>query len=719
MATRYYPTLQIPSVRVDGPLENPTWGDLTVFTVPWALNHWTWRLSTSKTDGGTLNTSSVRTNRQGNYDLNFARWMTKPLEVQTVSGTLDLCFQVSQAWEDAIDPPANSSSCRFRLYAYIAVGQSSVVRHVLCDVVDSVDFTFSTLTAQSLASAAALTSGDTQAGDCVVIEFGFRVVSSPTPAPTYPPTNMTRIQFRGRGVSGADLVPGNTATNLTPWFEFSHNFVEQADPAPPANDACADATVIPSAPHTTGFIDTTQSAGTEREVWFTYVAEQTGRLVATALGSNYHVEIDAFTGPCAGLVGVFFPVDSMVQDIHRSQTTYAFDATLGETYTFRVRNRLGNDNATNAGGSLRFAIFYRETPVVDDLYLPSGNVVALREGQLVNLTPGLIGSKPSGVAIDYTETPMDDLNGGIQAAPRLLVGLHDIDIVEILDLATLNAGQFEIDFISTPWFDLVNKHVATLYITALGQLYVGWFGNGYLVVAGTGTLPANLSTFSDVAAYGAIRSILASHGDSQPGNPFADTEIPAAFEITAAWAITLDEASGILYYTSGGFYTPVGGQTIKRWSLSSGQLSDFATLAAPSGAPNPGLKGLQFLPGGGLLVCNAIEVVRLDASGNVVQTFTPSLPAPESRCVVDVKLTADGAAFWVADLNSQLTKFDLATGAELLTTQPYLNATALTQMAIYQPDGITPPVPPIETLCPGGGLFLAPGAADGHACTRE
>lgn len=717
-ATRFYPSLQVPSVRVEGPLRNASWGVLTAFTNNWSETHWTWRLSTSKTDAGALTTESVRTNQQGNYDLNYARWMTKPLAAQTVSGTLDLCFQLAASWEPGLDPPDNSSDVRYRIYAYIAQGQSSVVRHVLCDVVDSVPFDFPNLIAQSLASPAALSSGACLEGDCVVIELGFRVVTSPTPTPSYPPTEFTHIQFRGKGVSGTDMIAGDTSLDRTPWFEFSNGLEILADPAPPANATCETAVAISTAPYTSPFIDTTQAPGTQREVWFTYTAERTGLLILTTFGANYQTDIDAFTGSCAGLTGVSSPISGNNTGIHRSQSTYLFEATSGTPYFFRVRNLTNTQNAINSGGSLRFSIQYQEVPVIDDLYLPCGNVCAFREGQIVNLTANFFGSAPSGVAIDYTETPMNDLNGGTNSTMRLLVGLHDFELVEILDIITLNNGQSEIDFIGEPWsVPLVNLHPATLFVTTAGVLYVGWFGDGYLFVAGIGTRPAVLDAVSSVPAYSAIKSIPATDGDNQPGAPFTDTEIVVGIDNIAPWAISLDEANGIIYYTDGGFYLPVGGQVIKRWSLTSGQLADFATISV-GGGPNPGLKGLQFIPGGEVLVCNSSEVLRLDASGAVVQTYTPSLPVITARCIVDVKLTADGESLWVADLDSRLTKFDVATGAELFTIQPYLLPATLTQMAIFQPSGIVPPDPPVETICPGGGLPLAPGSANGNACVQ-
>src|SRR5262245_64382076 len=101
---------------------------------------------------------------------------------------------------------------------------------------------------------------------------------------------------------------------------------------------------------------------------------------------------------------------------------------------------------------------------------------------------------------------------------------------------------------------------------------------------------------------------------------------------------------------------------MKRYNvLSATQLPDFATIPLQPGN-NPGLKGLRFLPGGELLVCNSTVVHRVDALGVIVQTYTPSIP-DDSQSLCDVQLTADGLAFWVVDEpTTRLFKFDIASG---------------------------------------------------------
>jgi hypothetical protein len=88
------------------------------------------------------------------------------------------------------------------------------------------------------------------------------------------------------------------------------------------------------------------------------------------------------------------------------------------------------------------------------------------------------------------------------------------------------------------------------------------------------------------------------------------------------------------------------------------QLTDFTTT------PLPGTYAyaLRILPGGGALVADNEEIVRLDGSGAVVQTYT----APNDSSLFALNLDPDGTSFWTADLaNGDVVHFDSASGAVL------------------------------------------------------
>jgi outer membrane protein assembly factor BamB len=88
------------------------------------------------------------------------------------------------------------------------------------------------------------------------------------------------------------------------------------------------------------------------------------------------------------------------------------------------------------------------------------------------------------------------------------------------------------------------------------------------------------------------------------------------------------------------------------------QLPNFNT------APLPGYENyhLRILPDGGVLVAATEEIVRLDASGNVVQTY--SAPG-ETNYWGGVDLVGDGT-FWASNAyTANIYRFDLKSGTVL------------------------------------------------------
>ncbi|MBI3788419.1 MAG: hypothetical protein HY276_09205 [Ignavibacteriales bacterium] len=106
-----------------------------------------------------------------------------------------------------------------------------------------------------------------------------------------------------------------------------------------------------------------------------------------------------------------------------------------------------------------------------------------------------------------------------------------------------------------------------------------------------------------------------------------------------------------MFYTSEGF-------RIRRYDLcTKTQLLDFtAELHSPAYA-------LRLLSGGGLLVADAQDIHRLDASGKIIKTYD----APGQNEWFALNLDPDGRSFWSADLTtSEIYKFDLISGEPLL-----------------------------------------------------
>ena len=726
MATRYYTAVKVPNALIRGQMRG-AWADGGILD-PFSQDQYDWRASLSKSDAGAKTARVFLTNQQGNFDIVLYKFRTPPLEAQALSGTFNLCFFVGGEWSTLLGW-SNASLVRYKIHVYSTVGQSTTVRDILIDnYVDSVNFNdqhgFPGQQWQSLASAQALAVGkSTVAGDTIVMEIGVRVVSSPTPPPTYPPTDLTRIDFGYTGATGADAdaaAGGFVGAGFSPWLEFSLNLVAQAGPAAPANETCATAIVIPpTLPYSSSDIDTTAGTQTSREVWWTWTCPvlPAGADMAFfhTFGSNHRNTIAIFTGNCAALTPVGVPVSS--NDIpHRGASTAMLLPTPGTKYWIRVRSTGSPFTATDCGGILRLSAGWRMQPVDGDLYIAAGFVCAYREGQLVSLTPAFTDDIPTGLAIDYTSNPMDDLNGGTHASHRLYVGLHAFNLVEVLDLATLSygSGQSEIDWIDDAWNLGTTAHPASLYITAAGTLYAGWFGDGYLYVCGAGALPALQSTISSNAAFSALKRIASTHGDNQSGAPWAFAEqIILPIETSAPWALDIAESADIVYYTSGTVYRPTGAVLVKKWDLAGAvPLADLATITTTGMDP----KGLAVLADGTVLITNQKLVERRSAAGALLQTYEPS-PAPSIdgsayTDLIDVVLTPDGLSFWTMDARTtHVYKFNIATGAQTLDFDTHLFVRSTVQMVVYDttPD-VPPPEPPPPAACPAV-LFIDPSSA--------
>lgn len=729
MATRYYPTRFSPSLRVGdvAPIVNGAWehGDIQTYR-PSGI----FRIKTSKADGGLRLPAEFRCNRQGNYDFPFVRFMTPPLQAQTISGTFDLAFLILQRWSDGVDV-TNDAKLRWKLHIYIAVGESTTVRHtLLANHIDSVDWPNPSVVWTGLTAPVALTSGSAVAGDVIVIELGMRIVSAPASVIGYPAESFAIAFVTGFGTTDTsnvelpDAVQGTSTAGRCPWFEFSATITEAAGSSPPSNELCANAISIPSLPFTSPFIDTTGStdpgvSGGGRAAYWVWTAEKTGKAFFATYGSNYTTQISIATGSCGSLVIVnptSYTRDSGIPG-GRSMSSAGADVTEGVTYHIIVEHNAGffAEHAATGGGACRLIGFYRDVPVEDDLYLVAWDIVALRESggvvSPVNLGAALQGLDPSGIGIDYTKRPMVPISGdnpNPHVSDRLLVSLFSSDLVEILDLQTLSWAPSinEIDFIGAPYVGADNP--AQLHLTHAGFLWQGFFGNGFNLVVGAGALPALLDVVSSPLDAGTLYGVEATSGDSQAGAPFTARKLDSPHpvtEITAPWAITIDEATNTLYYTSGGFYDPLSGEhptrdstvatIIKRYDLTNNaQLADFATVT-PQAGQNPGLKGMRFIPiDGGLLACNSTQVIRFNRFGGVVRIYTPS-NGQDSQSLVDVVLTANQQSFWVLDeATAHVFKFNLATGVEEADFPTYLIPGSTVQMQIYQPAVLTTPPPP-------------------------
>ena len=91
-----------------------------------------------------------------------------------------------------------------------------------------------------------------------------------------------------------------------------------------------------------------------------------------------------------------------------------------------------------------------------------------------------------------------------------------------------------------------------------------------------------------------------------------------------------------LYYTSEGTHV----QTFNACTNTQGPNFNVALL------PGSNAYAHRLLPGGGMLVADTSLVVRLDASGNQIQTYT----FPGTSLIFALNLDPDGTSFWTADI---------------------------------------------------------------------
>jgi len=102
-------------------------------------------------------------------------------------------------------------------------------------------------------------------------------------------------------------------------------------------------------------------------------------------------------------------------------------------------------------------------------------------------------------------------------------------------------------------------------------------------------------------------------------------------------------------------YTSEGSSILRYDVCRDQQLAAFAT----------GLKKalmLRILPDGGVIVADLSDIIRFNASGQQVMTYT----APGDQCLYSITLDQDGTSFWAGDYcSSNIYRFDLNSGKQL------------------------------------------------------
>lgn len=735
--TRYYLTQKPPSSRnwID-PEPVGTWDYRFAAPatpgIPGALD--TFELSQQAHRAGLLSSHGISTDQPGARILH-TRWVTPRLEAQTISGTIDVMQLLAGSMDDSAHFPLDSFKVQTKLHVYISVGDTPAVRATLLDnYVDGVDWT-TTVTWTRLATPQTLATAACQAGDRIVIEYGIYVRVLPTVPPAYPPDLWgfaARLYLGSQfptasGVAYQDGKAGTTNLFAAPYIDFSIALVEQAGPAAPSNTTYSTARVVASVPYADGPHDISGAEVTARQTWYKWTAPETKRVILYTLGSNFLARIGIFDDPSVSLNP---SLDVVILDggcsWGRCDYVALLDAQAGKDYYIRISH--GQEDTALArpnGGVVQFGMSWYSAPQENDLFVPAANVYVIRDGVIVNVTPLWRDFATTGIAIDFSGVALPDFNSPNwptpdNTNPKVYLGTFGNGLVEILDGISLNPAGPEVNFIldsidpfnATPP-DTGPDGIATLDITN-GRLLMGWFGNGFHWVNGSSTLQlaAYMNDVSSDVWTSAIREQSA-YGVDNTGEPFA-TPLIADVEKCAPWHIRVNPSNpDEIYYTSGGFYadetlinsvlTSHRAQLIKRYSRSGGQLADFATVPLASCA-HEGLYGIDIHPNGDVIVCNGNRVDRLNSSGVVVQSYTPSDPL-KSTVMIAVRYTSDGTKFWAFDQGTAtLWQFRVSDGAELQQVELYMWSHVTTQMAIWLPSGIVPPQPAggcVDTIGPG------------------
>ncbi|HEX7961222.1 MAG TPA: PKD domain-containing protein, partial [Terriglobales bacterium] len=244
--------------------------------------------------------------------------------------------------------------------------------------------------------------------------------------------------------------------------------------------------------------------------------------------------------------------------------------------------------------------------------------------------PGII---PTGLFVSFGNGTIKQLAADGSVIRTLSTGLGGTVAGMAFDqFGTLYATDFTAGNISK--FDILG--------TALGN-----FGSGYncqpesIVFDGAGN--------AYVGQQGCSRTVLKFSPSGQ-----LVAEFKVQIENQGADQIELSADQCTLFYTS-------EGASILRFNVCTNQqLAPFANNLTRA-------LTLRILPDGGVIVSDEKDIIRLDASGQKVTTYTVS----GEQCWDGLTLDPDRTSFWAADFcSSNIYKFDIATGRQLAKFNP-------------------------------------------------
>lgn len=750
-ATKYYLSTSAPRERVEVAYQGSWQGQELAPTVGGLVQR-TLRMSQLKGALGQLRLNGYTSN-QVNLPAVTRRWMSPPLQAQTISGTVDWLWLIARYWEDRTLGKVDQSVIYTRLHVYVSKGETGEVRGILLNNhEETANWPFSavpTRAVRGLATPATLTAATCQDGDTICVEPGLRVVSADIPllpqVSDALPDEFTVgafTHFGGAynegtqtpdfhaGVPYLDAVLGVAGELQVPHLLFSQAILERApetDDAIPTNSTYQTAEVVDpgSVQHgmfESAMVDTSRIPAHQRVLWFSFTPAEAGTYLFAVYGSNNVAQIAVFEDFSA-TPAVPLPADGFVQGpisgmaMNNALDTVHYTLVADRRYWVAVRNQmLLGGSGPDSGGATRLTIAKLETTrEIDDILYGGLHTLAMDScGNIKAQQPDFTSNSPTGIAVDYRQVPMADLTDPsypalTNAKDRVYVGLHHSDIIEIVDADDLNAGRAEVDWIAD-FLEDKSHHGNHHFITAGGKLYTAFFGNGYWHVSSGGVGVGILAVLSDPGHASTDQDVQevpdATNGVNQAGWPFAAWDrhvVPVEVASPSCIALAQDDAR-VLYYTSPPWYlgvtqrpgtgttTDLRAMRIQRWDLEAKvALSDVATIT-PIPGDVPTLKGLFALPAQkGILVCAGSRVLWVSLAGDILRIYRAT-PRNKAEDFCSVWPTVDVRSFWAMDHTSgYLFEFDLFTTAQKRCIPIFQRAGVGSAIALWQPNGLDTP----------------------------
>lgn len=490
--------------------------------IGWATEARTVMLEQTKGALGTANDLDMFVNQDLNYDVLLWRGMSPPLLAQTIAGTVDLMSLQGKWWDDFVLGIRDDSTVSTKLHIYISKGQTTQVRSTLLRAnVEAADWFFNSGSGgrgENLAAPVALTSRTCEDGDSIVVEWGYRILASPNPIPTYPPEEWTGIVIEGVGGAGAGTAGSGSPTTHSPvplldqvdlsatiglaFLTFSQVLIEKhlngvleypvEDPVAvvPTNQTPATAIEIdPTSdlPYASDEIFSDLATSKTRELWWKFrpnfsstVDVEDGRdngrnrMQFSTYNTNHSVDVQVYWDNTEDIpAGVFGTVPNRLSfelvltgtggaGLHRSKEAKWYDVTEDRQYWIRVRvDPTTGGFAHSGGGSVIFNAIKERSPREGDVYLQNNHIHCFDDcGNRVNGTSAFESSSPAGLAVDYSLVPLHDI--------------RDDDAFSAGWLPTHNRERLVV-----PLFSLVLHEVVDLATLNKGTSEITWYANIY------------------------------------------------------------------------------------------------------------------------------------------------------------------------------------------------------------------------------------------------